>query len=55
MARDSLGDMVRTSRGECAVVSAQVKGGAEAKVAGTADSIVSLHETLGAVGGAYVI
>jgi len=29
------------------MVSAQVKDGTKAKVAGTADSIVSLHQTLG--------
>ena len=33
----------------------QVKGGTEAKVDGRADSMVSLHETLGAVGEAHVI
>ena len=55
VARVNLGDVVITSRGECAVVIAQVKGGAGAKLAGTAGSMVSLHETLGAVGDAHVI
>ena len=40
---------------EGAVISAQVRGGAKAKVGGTADAIMSLHETLGAVSGAHVI
>ena len=37
------------------MVSAQVKGGTEVKVGGTADAMMSLHETPGTVGEAYVI
>ena len=37
------------------MVSAQVRGRTEAKVGGTADALMSLHETLGAVSGAHVI
>ena len=37
------------------MVSAQVSGGTEAKVGGTADAMMSLHETQGAVSGPHVI
>ena len=37
------------------VVSAQVSGGTEAKVGGTADAVMSLPEIQGAVSGAHVI
>ena len=37
------------------MVSAQIRGGTKAKVGGTADAMMSLHETLGAVSGAHVI
>ena len=37
------------------MVSAQVGGGTEAKIGGTANAMMSLHETLRAVSGAHVI
>ena len=37
------------------MVSAQVRGGTEAKLGGTADAMMFLHETLVAVSEAYVI
>ena len=53
--------MVGASGEEGAVVSAQIKGGTEANVGGseameggTSDSLMSLHEILGAVGEADV-
>ena len=37
------------------MVSTQVSGGREAKLDGTADAMMSLHETQGAVSGAHVM
>ena len=60
-ARVSVSDVVGAFDGEGAVISAQIKGGTEAKVGGseamgggTADSLMSVRKTPGAVGEAHV-